>query len=242
LRRVSENLQKFVTNFVNTTALETIEETRSGERAWGEDGQMPERTVQKFRYLMQARKEGDALTLIEYRTDLHGREEHPQKLIKNFIKTTGFASMALFFGHLQQPWSDFRHLGHQMIGGCRTEAVAFAEHVEPVAVMGRFVVGKASMPLLVQGVAWIRTSDYQILQLRTDLVAPLPPLVRVTTVALFANNQFQGGPTAFWLPQEVEVTVDLNSIVFVNRHTYSDYQLFRVESVIKTDPAAAQYP
>lgn len=237
LRRVSENLQKFVTNFVNTTALETIDETRRRKYGLTHASLVPtqESTVQKFRYLMLARQEGNALTLIEYRTDLHGREEHSHNLIENFITTTGFASMPLFFGPLQQPWSDFRHLGQQSIAGRRTEVVAFAEHIEPVAVMGRFMIGETSVPLLLQGVAWIHASDYQILRIRTDLLAPLPPLARVTTVVLFAGTEFPGSRTAFWLPQEVNVTVELGNYIFANRHRYSDYRLFRVESILKSD-------
>ncbi len=101
--------------------------------------------------------------------------------------------------------------------------------------MGRFVIGETSIPILLQGVAWIRTSDYQILKMRTDLLAPLPPLARVTTLVLYARNQFQGGPTAFWLPQEVNVTVKLGDYIFANRHRYSDYRLFRVKAILKTD-------
>ena len=73
LRRVSANLQKFVTNFVNTTALETLDEPE--ESANGGCRQIPgamKGTTQKFRYLMLARREGNAFTLIEYRTDLQG--------------------------------------------------------------------------------------------------------------------------------------------------------------------------
>ena len=34
---------------------------------------------------------------------------------------------------------------------------------------------------------------------------------------------------AFWLPQEVKVTIDINDYTFENRHHYSEYQLFKVE-------------
>jgi hypothetical protein len=230
LRGVSANLQKFVVDFVDTTALETIKGTGNWQLAG-----KPARKVEKFRYLMLARREGRAFTLVEYRTDLRGREEHPQIQTGNLIVTTGFATMPLFFGLLQQPWSDFRYLGQQTIGGDRTEAVAFAEHIEPVAVMGRLKIGKASMPILVQGVAWIRSSDYQILKMRTDLLAPLPPLKRVTTLVLYAKNEFEGRPTALWLPQDVRVTVGMGHFVFGNRHMYSDYRMFRVNAVIKPD-------
>ena len=228
LRHVSKNLQKFVTNFVNIVASETVDETENWPFA-----QRPKRIVQKFRYLMLARKEGEALTLIESRTDLRGREAPTQKLSKQYVKTTGFAAMPLFFGPLQQPWSDFRLLGQQKIGRDRTEVVAFAEHAEPVAVMGHFLIGGTSVPLLVQGVAWIRSSDYQILQMRTDLLASMPPLIRMTTVVHFAETQFQDSPTALWLPKEVEVTVKYGQLTLTNRHRYSHYQMFRVKSAIK---------
>ncbi len=242
LRRVAENLQNFITNFVNTTSLETIEETRKEKH-----GGREEQIVQQFRYLMLAQQEGNAQSLIEYRTDLHGREEDSHNPMGNFLKTTGFASMPLFFGPLQQPWSDFRYLGEQSIGGRRTEVVAFAEHIDPEAVMGHFAIGRESVPILLQGVAWIHSTDYQVLQMRTDLLAPQPgvALRRTTTVALFAGIQFQSGPTAFWLPQEVDVTVERGNYIFANRQRYSDYRLFKVnvsQPVPGPDPTPAQHP
>jgi hypothetical protein len=239
LRGVSANLQKFVVNFVDVTAQEIIDEAGPVPNP---DGQlrapMTKRITEKYRYLILARREGGAFTLAEYRTDLHGREEDAQKAKNHFVETTGFALMPLFFGPLQQPWSDFRYLGRQIIGGSATEVVAFAEHPEPVAVMGHLVIGHASVPMLVQGVAWIRTSDYQILQIRTDLLAPLQRLKRVTTLVQLAENHLQDVPAALWLPQKVDVNVGLGDFHFSNRHRYSDYQLFRVKSVIRTDTPA----
>jgi len=225
LRRVGENLDTFLKNFVDTTSVETIEEARK-DKLWGTQ----ERIVQKFHYLMLAQQQGNTQNLVEYRTDLHGREENPG-LIQNFMKTTGFGSMPFFFGPREQPQSDFRFLGRQTLQGRSTEVVAFAQHIEPTAVRGRFVAGKTSVPLLVQGVAWIHSSDYQILQMRTDLLAPQPAaaLKRATTVVLFAGTKFQNRAGIFWLPQEVDVTIDLGNYVFANRHQYSDYQLFQVQ-------------
>jgi VWFA-related protein len=242
LRRVGENVQTFLTNFVSTASLETIEVTRK-HKFWGTH----ESVVQQFRYLMLAQQEGNAENLVEYRTDLHGREERSDNLLADFLKTTGFASMPFFFGPQEQPMSDFRYLGQQSIDGRRTEVVAFAEHIEPNAVRGRFVIGITSVPLLLQGVAWIDGSGYQILQMRTDLLAPQPgtALKRVTTVALFEAIKFQDRPSAFWLPQEVEVTLDQGDYIYANRHRYSDYQLFKVEilqDVQEPKPTAPQQP
>jgi hypothetical protein len=57
--------------------------------------------------------------------------------------------------------------------------------------------------------------------------------MRMTTEVHYANNHFEGGPLVCWLPQEVQVTANVGRRVLTNRHTYSDYRLFRVESVIK---------
>jgi len=227
LDRVSMNLVKFVEDFVNTSSLETIEETAKGGK--------PRKAVrvEKFRYLMTRLPQGNRSALTEYRTDLQGREIPPGELDATFLKTRGFAAIPLLFGPLQQPWSDFRHLGEQTVQGSSTQVVAFAEHVWPAAVAGRMAFGKESIPLLLQGVAWFRSSDYQILQMRTDLLASVPPLMRMTTQVRYANNHFEGGPIVFWLPQEVQVTVNVEGRVLTNHHTYSDYRLFRVESVIK---------
>ena len=66
--------------------------------------------------------------------------------------------------------------------------------------------------------------------MRTDLLAPQPRvgLRRATTVVTFAPVQFHNKRGVFWLPLDVTVTVDLDKYTFVNRHTYSDYQVFTV--------------
>lgn len=229
LEGVSASLQRFVANFVNTTALETIDET-----ALGPTGRRSAR-IEQFRYLILARPESGAFTLSEYRTDLKGHEETAGGLTPGFLKTTGFVSMSLFLGPLEQPWSDFHLLGEQAIDASPTEVVAFAEHVWPAAVTGHWLVGNWSVPLLIQGVAWIRSSDCQIIRMRTDLLAPIPPLTRMTTKVSYAKSQLEGGPPEFWLPEMVEVTVNFGRGEYRNRHKYSDYRLFRVESVIKPE-------
>jgi hypothetical protein len=243
LRGVSANLQKFVANFVDTSAVENIDEAETPPPGTGPARYaMPftRHLRQKYSYLILRRQEGGAFNLIEYRTGLGRQSERRQELSAQFIKTAGFAALPLFFGPLQQPWSRFRYLGRQKVGGVDTEVVAFAEHVEPAAVMGHFLLGGKSVPLLVQGVAWIRPGDYQILQMRTDLLAAIPPLTKMTAVIHLAKTQFADSPTDLWLPKEVEVKVDYGDFEFANRHTYSDYRMFRSNSVIKAGASGTQ--
>jgi VWFA-related protein len=244
LRGVSANLQQFVVNFVDTTAVEKIDEAETPPY-WGRfepyaEEQTTNRIKQKFDYLILRHPEGGAFNLVEYRTEPRGQKKRHRELSKDFIKTAGFAAMPLFFGSLQQPWSEFRYLGRQKIGSVDTEVVAFAEHADQAAVMGHFLLGGQSVPLLVQGVAWIRPGDYQILQMRTDLLASIPPLTKMTAVIHLAETRFADSSLALWLPKEVDVNVDYGGYVFSNRHTYSGYRMFSAKSVIKAGGPGSQ--
>jgi hypothetical protein len=246
LAGVAQNLQAFWKNFADTTSVETIEESRradesvySGRAGAAVDfnalptstGSDKTRNQEQFRYLMLMDPANNS-RLREYRTDVKGREQGAGASDSNFAKTSGFASMPQHFGGPQQALSDFRYLGSQAIGGESAEVVAFAQHVDPAAVRGRFVFGVTSVPLLVQGVAWIDPSGDHIVRMWTDLLAPQPNagLKRVSTEVLFQEVKFPNNQAGLWLPREVNVTLDLDDFTFTNRHVYADYQLFSVSS------------
>jgi len=226
LDRVGARVEAFRRNFVNTTSTETIEETRTKP-----DG-TPEKHVrrQQFRYLMLAsRYQEDSLT--EYRTDFAGHEQAPRDPKPGFVRTLGFASMPLLLSPEHQPAYDFKYLGSQVIDGRKTEVIGFAGHPVPEAVSGRYLLFGKPIPLIVQGVAWVDASCFEILQMHTDLLAPLmfAGLPRLTTEAVFRQVSFRKSSPPIWLPQVVEVTAEFYGRTYHNRHTYSDYQLFSVD-------------
>jgi hypothetical protein len=227
LARVGANVQAFRKNFMNTTSTETVEEDRTKPN--GE----PEKRVyrQQFRYLMLAARAEDG-KFIEYRTDLAGREQAPRNPKPGFIKTLGFASMPLQLGPEHQPAYDFKYLGSQAINGRKTEVIAFAGHPVREAVSGDYVLFGKPIPLIVQGVAWIDAASFEILRMHTDLLAPLTfaGLPRLSTDVVFRQVTFRKGALVYWLPQVVDVTAEFYGRTYHNRHTYSDYQLFSVES------------
>jgi hypothetical protein len=240
LRKVGENVQAFRRNFVNTTSTETVEETRAKP-----DGS-PEKHVQRqqFRYLMLAARSGDD-NLTEYRTDSSGREQEPRDPKPGFVKTSGFASMPLLLSPERQPAYDFKYLGSQTIEGRAAEVIAFAGHPTPEAVSGRYILFGKPIPLIVQGVAWIDSASFEVVRMHTDLLAPLSfaGLPRLTTEVVFRDISFRKGALVCWLPQVVDVTADFYGRIYRNRHTYSDYHLFSVESGDKVqEPKAGSEP
>jgi len=83
-----------------------------------------------------------------------------------------------------------------------------------------------------QGVAWIDPDSFQIIRLRLDL------LVRRTDIGLdqhttkieFNEVRFDRLSRTLWLPREVQVVIVWRGWRFANRHYYSQYRLFTVES------------
>ena len=90
--------------------------------------------------------------------------------------------------------------------------------------------------LLVQGIAWVDRSTFQILRMRTDLLAPRDDigLAQQTTQLRLDEFQLPGVPKPLWLPSEVTVNVKFNGQYLRNQHQYPEYKLFRVSVKIGT--------
>jgi hypothetical protein len=146
----------------------------------------------------------------------------------------GFISQWLFFYPLNQPESDFRYLGTQDIDGHHTQVVAFAQKSEAVRLPATFTSGNKTFPLLMQGVAWVDSSDFRIVRLQTDLLsAPTEAaLGRLTSDIQFKEIHLADLPSALWLPSEVVVIARIGGVSVRETHTYSEYRLFRTRSRI----------
>lgn len=228
MARASARLTAFWQDFENTSSLETIEVSRQRINPPTDD---VDRAVQQFRYLMLTDPQNPQ-RIMEYRTDLQGHARSAQPGTAGFLETSGFASLPLLFGAQDQQLSDFRDLGSQSVHGRNCEVICFAQHVVPSAALSRWSIGRGTVPVLLQGVGWIDAASGQIVEIRTDLLAPQPGvgLRRATTIATFEPIQFRNAAGTVWLPSEVTVTVDLDNHTFVNRHRYSDYQRFTVST------------
>jgi hypothetical protein len=201
---------------------ETVEQIRSGT-----PGEVHLR--ERFQYLLTRSGESG---ISEYRTDLKGGTPGNDRFPSDTIRTTGFASLPLCFSPEQQALTDFRFLGSQIVHHHnRVDVIAFAQHPEPAAVIGRFTLFGPAVPILLQGVVWLDSADGQIVQIHTELLAPQPSvnLNRVATQVQYAKTNLARGSISLWLPKQVEVRVEAFGQHYINRHRYSDYQVFTVQ-------------
>ena len=183
--------------------------------------------------------------ILEYRMDSAGHPMDQFGYQAGYVVTFGFALDCDYFASASQSESKFRYLGEQKLGERDTYVVAFAQKPEQATL---FVTlsgsnGK-SASLLMQGVAWIDKANFQIIRLRSDLIAPHPEidLDRQTTVVTFNKVEFEGVATPLWLPEKVEVSVTFKSshdpygIHYENEHRYTNYRRYRVSVKMVTPP------
>jgi hypothetical protein len=221
LRRVGENVSEFVEKFSNTASLEeiTMERLQPGGKVEASD-------KKTFRFLVVARHDRNNTIMEEYRTDLNGKVVEPNASLGGLALTKGHASAAINFLPACRPNSFFRYLGKQKVGGEETVVVGFAQRPGWAELIGRLETPRGTALILVQGLAWIDPTSYQILRMRTDLLAPRADVgvKALTTEISYAEYHFPEIPGGLWLPREIVVNSEWQGWTDyspMNRSTFS---------------------
>ena len=192
----------------------------------------------QYRYLLQCQRKRDGSTSIaESRIDGAGK---PVKEGGGFtsLRGYGFGYQWLFFTAANQPEFHFRYLGQQEKGGRKTYVVAFAQEPKKVSDPAFFEVDLKKVPFYYQGVLWVDQSSFDIVALRTDLLAPLPKVLlkQLTTELTFRSVPIRGLDAVFWLPSEVDISSDQGRGPSEETHRYSDYHLFHAQVRVVPEP------
>jgi hypothetical protein len=230
LQKTGESVEALVRDIPNTASKEQVRRERLRE-----NGAYDTAADLSCNYLVL---QGQTGFWDEIRTDSQGRALPAKSTTGIFMITSGFAGMVLFFHPQYQICSRFRFLGRQ-----RSEpnayVIAFAQDPENGQPTGTLETPLTLTPatILYQGLAWVDPQTHQILRMRIDLLAPRQDvlLARQTTEIWFHEVHFKDSPHPFWLPREVLVTIDWNGRTYINRHRYSDYLVFSVESLDKLE-------
>ncbi len=227
LKKTGEGVASFFRNFPNTVSVEQVHQERLDK-----NGKVKSSLDQEFQYLLLAQAEKWGLGIEEHRSNPQGGVTSITGLSQGLMLTAGFSSVSLLFHPGYQNGAEFRYLGRQALDGREYCVVAFAQRPDTARMTGRFKADDASAIILLQGLAWIDPTTYQIARLRTDLLAPQSKvrLQRQTTEIQFKEVAFKEVTRAFWLPEEVAVTVDWRGRIYRNLHRYSGFRLFNVDA------------
>jgi hypothetical protein len=232
LGRAGANVEAAVDGLPNLISQEVVtQQTITLEQS----GSVQTRRLGPFNYMILAHESSGNVTLEEYRTDAQGSRTGPQQLEHDFFLTRGFSTLWTLFHPGDRSSANFRLLGQEELDRHATNVVAFAQRPGWATVLGRVEANGRSVVILYQGIAWIDVSTFQIIRMRTDLLAPRwdVGLRQQTTEVEFGEVHLPEVATPLWLPQTVVVTTSLNAETLRNEHRYTNYRLFRVESTIK---------
>lgn len=173
----------------------------------------------------------------EYRMDEKGNRLGSIGLEKGYMVTAGYALSCIRFSTVAQPQSRFRYLGEEKIGSRETYVLGFAQQPGKAtffnAVRGT---GGAYVDVLTQGILWVDKNSFQIVRMRSDLLAPNNEirLDQLTTEVAFGEVQLQDVPNPLWLPRDVDVSMEIDKQKFRNLHHYTDYRKYRVAVKVGT--------
>jgi hypothetical protein len=236
LAKTATNVDSFFHDVVDLIAQEKI--TR--ERLNGRSGFATREQV-RDNYLILRRATGNNSDIAEYRMDSNGNPVDQEGLKRGYIVTVGFALTCNYLSSAFQPESTFRYLGDQQIGKRDTYVLAFAQKPGQaslfVTLSGR---SGTRVSMLMQGIAWVDKSNFQIIRMRTDLLAPHPEvgIDGQTTEVTFGKVQLLDVATPLWLPSEVEENLRFKmpdvgrnkffELSYRNEHHYTDYRRYRV--------------
>lgn len=225
LARTGELVRVFFDDIVDLLAHEDIDEAKLNDK-----GDVRGEQHLRYDYLIILHREELPPRVEEFRMDPLGSRTEPKGIGNGFAATSGFALKCIHFLPDLRPDSTFRYLGDELVGSRDTYVVAFAQRPGHATSMDRITGEWGSVSVLVQGIAWIDKTNFQIVQLRTDLLGPRSEigLNQQTTVITLDPVRLPEVDTTFWLPAKVSVYANFRGQNFRNEHRYADYQRFHV--------------
>jgi hypothetical protein len=260
LRKTGGRVDEFFANMVDLIAREEITQERqiSGNLPSGMPGGVS-LAQEKMRddYLILRRGEGAQTWISEFRLDAQGNRMDDVGPDRGFFFTSGFALSCVHFSTVFQWDSRFLYLGDQKIEGRDTYVVAFAQL--PGRARNTIMLKGPSgitVQMLTQGITWVDKVNFQIVQMRMDLLARRPEigLDKQTTKVRFGEKRFPDVAVPLWLPRDVNVYIKLTDVsvipnlgnsgkaatlgisgeAFRNVHHYTNYRRYRVSSKMVT--------
>jgi hypothetical protein len=233
LPQVASRVEEFVDNENRFTAKEVIDRERFDHNG-NVRGKM--RTHANYVIVVQRMKAG-WFSVDEYRNEVHGMESPPEYLEANITSTL---SLIFHPTHLEE--FNMSCEGPSEWHGHRSWRIRFEQRQDRQATMSVLQVGSHYYTLLLKGLALIDSENYQILHLETDLLKPVPA---IKLVALHQSVEYQ--PVTFfkndstmYLPWQAFVLADFKGKRLLERHSYSDFRLFAVDTEQKIGKPTAK--
>jgi hypothetical protein len=220
LPHVTAHTREFVDNVNRITATEVLELERRHR-----NGRLEDTIHKKVHYVANIQLvDSRYLSVEEYRDDFPSAS--------GFIKAVGSPSLVLVFHPIHLDEFEISCKGLSTWQGALTYLLSFQQRPDRPNNMSEFGTPSGSYTVSLKGTAWVDANTFQVVHLETDLLQPIPD-----AFLDFEHHSLDYGPVLFatrnvslWLPQFVDISVHFAGKQFNARHSYSDYQLFVVDT------------
>ncbi len=225
LERSGQRVADFFRNMVDMVAHEDVR-----QEVLGPAGSVAAIQDVKYDYLILANGHQAPVAYSEYRTDVHGHAAEQAGIAQGYAITSGFVLKSAYLLPQLQAESTFRFVGEQTFNSRDTYVLAFAHRPRGTAYWGTVVTAWGRVRVLDQGIIWVDKNTFQIVRIRTDLLAAHSEigLAVQTTVVTLGEVQIADMPGPLWLPDQVSVYAIFQGQAFRNEHRYTNYERFRV--------------
>jgi tetratricopeptide (TPR) repeat protein len=186
--------------------------------------------TRKFDYVASITEERTGfLAVDEYRNN---RDELPS--LPDHISTQGFMTAALIFHPDMQENFDMTCEGLGQWHGNATWLVHFRQRDDKPKRLEDYIEADQTYGVSQKGRAWINSDNFQIVRVESELVNSVQRLTVQHQIAEYGPVQFQKKNVQLWLPQSVDLFLEINKHRYYRRHSFDHYMLFSINSEQKS--------
>ena len=235
LKEASRHAEELVESLQRFSATERIDDIE-----FRKDGRV--RTSETFldNYVAQIEQASSgSLRIEEYRSGGSELRQPP-------LADVGTAAFALIFhpNHIKN--FDFRCEGLGELNGIRVWQVHLEESADPRKAFHAIHLKTSAYKLRLKGRAWIAADSYEVLQLETDLVSPLPQIaLQMEHMRIaYAPVEFKKRKLRLWLPENATMYIAFQGHRYERIHNFSQFRLFWIdtEQTVKDPVAGPEEP
>lgn len=193
------------------------------------EGTPTNRETRQYNYIVSISEPSEGwIKVDEYRDS--GELDMPSK-----ITTNGLAILGIAFHPLFRDTFDLSCEGLGDWNGQPAWLVHFRQLDNRPNRLRSYVVNKTYYPVYLKGRAWIRTDNFQVVHMETDLLRPIPEIHLMTehTSVSYAPVEFRKYGTELWLPKSAELYVHFAKRRFHRSESFDHFMLFATETTEK---------
>jgi tetratricopeptide (TPR) repeat protein len=189
--------------------------------------------TRKFDYVASITEENPGfLAVDEYRNN---RDALPS--LPDHISTQGFMAAALIFHPDMQENFDLTCEGLGQWHGNATWLVHFRQRDDKPKRLEDYGEAGQTYGVSQKGRVWINSDNFQVVRLESELVNSVHGLSVQHQITEYGPVQFQKKNVQLWLPQSVDLFLEINKHRYYRRHSFDHYMLFSTNSEQKSAAA-----